>query len=185
MFNQIRFKLGEIINRNRTCDARGSSMVSINLLPWRELQKKYENRLFKKILISLMVTLLILFSGIYFFLYYNIGILQERVSSLSAQYNEHSLNDDQEKPNMINSGKYIFPLIEALSQPYTEKVCFKNIINNNDFVILTGISRSAIDLTEFLLHFAAGNFFAKIEVLSMKQTVSSDVQFSLRAIKSL
>jgi Tfp pilus assembly protein PilN len=146
-------------------------MVEINLLPWRHYVRVYEVRQIKKMMAAFAVLAVLTLAAVHLLLsmrqqslYHHALALEQKLTPLRKQ-----LHVSQ---SLRNKGSHaIFPgqFFRALGQMPQSPVCFTDISSEQGMFIFAGQTRSAADLTDFLVHWKLADAFYLLRIEQMRQ----------------
>lgn len=173
-------------------------MVEVNLLPWRHLQIRYERRVVLQIWISVIAISLIVSAYTHVKLSVRLATLQARITHLQEQ-NQLSINKKKQdvgakqqqqldlRPWLQKLRAYqqaTLELMLKLKQPHAPILCFAEITRVNDTIQFSGMTRSAFDLTDFLMQWAAAPIFSRIRLNALEKQQSQLMQFNFTATEN-
>jgi Tfp pilus assembly protein PilN len=164
-------------------------MVNINLLPWRQQQRKYEQKSLKVIMGSVFAIVLITVCIRYLYVAYQIDEVSARVESLQQQVVQRSKQQDN-KNELAQVDKLkelqvhditIKSLLVLLGLPYDDEVCFSAISRQKNKLSFVGRTRSPADLTHFLRSWQAANLFADVQIERLERDAKPNMFFHFQA----
>lgn len=167
-------------------------MVNINLLPWRDYLKRYQEKNFKKMLLLAIGGSLCFLLTLHYLLMIQKAHLQERL--LQKQQDEKNLATTQTPTaDTLTIAQIIYQHQQyqdytqhswlAIQQTENTGVCFNAIVRKAHHVLFTGYAISVLQLTQFLLHWSGMKFFSTIKI---NQIISEDhgIKFQFDAIEN-
>jgi hypothetical protein len=161
-------------------------MVEINLLPWRDYTRDYENKVMKKTLLTTLLLTALILVGIHHILSKREAALQAHLDMLQKQ--PQQLQWQSVKPVKTSRPLHelhpeITILFEELKKMRANEVCFTDIIRNNNMTLFMGKAYSAADLTNYLKNWRAAYLFSQININQLEQKNGAITQFRFEAMK--
>jgi len=172
-------------------------MVVINLLPWRTYKQIYEEKIIKKMLLSVMCFSTLIAAMAHFFLSQQVHGVSLRIVHLQEEMRQMRLlkkqiRKDQHQMNSLNMMRRLQEYRLATSQLFGElgknnaaDVCFTSIVRNKNSLLFSGNVSSALALTAFLKTWSALFLFSEIKLDYLKQQPENRfMEFRFRAIEN-
>ncbi|TAK76171.1 MAG: hypothetical protein EPO11_04605 [Gammaproteobacteria bacterium] len=157
-------------------------MVTINLLPWRDHLRRYQEKSVKRIiLIAISVSLSLLFA-----VHWTLKemIHREQLKVLALQALQPSLPAEDSSGKFDRARFATQNLFAELAKGYDDDVCFTGITREKNSITFSGSARTAAELTDFLKNWHATYLFAEIKIDQLQyQPDNGWVQFRFRAIE--
>lgn len=161
-------------------------------MPWRQYQRCYQQLVIKRLLMGSMLFTMVFLFCIHFILSifkHDLGI---RIKYLQSEYqlaNPTNLKTDQllltQIKNLYAYQAATQDLLLILSNVPEKKVCFAEITRAGNSIAFSGLTPSAIDLTEFLHSWKMTNLFSEINIIDLQQLPKTRLlKFRLRATKA-
>ncbi|HLB42827.1 MAG TPA: PilN domain-containing protein [Gammaproteobacteria bacterium] len=165
-------------------------MVVINLLPWREYNRRYENKITNIILLASITLTILIVMVIHVYLSQELKKLENAVDALRQQIKKHHDLDRvvyQQKEsalafkkltnhfeNYYNGTRNLF---NELEQYYPQKLCFTEIHRHQNTVRFFGYVYSMTDLADFLMRWHAIYLFTEIKIEQIDRNKEDRIQF--------
>lgn len=162
-------------------------MVEINLLPWREEERRYQHKKMQIILWLALSVSIVPMLGLYINLIWQEKTWIDRVATLARQAERYPLTTTRSvgKKNRIavflqqhNTNKKLFA---ALAHTRETKLCFNKIVRSKQKIFLWGYAHSALDLTHFLLDWQGLALFSEVKIEHMEKQ-KNHLRFQLQAV---
>lgn len=162
-------------------------MVEINLLPWREEERRYQRKQIGMILLLALVVSIVPMLGIYINLLGQEKEWSARVASLRGQAERYpvTLRTSLSKKTITmpflqqhNKNKKLF---DSLASTKADKLCFNKMVRIKQKIFFSGHAHSALDLTHFLLNWQALALFSEVKIEHMEKQ-KDHLYFQLQAV---
>jgi hypothetical protein len=147
-------------------------MVEINLLPWRHYARVYETRQIKKMMAAVAVLAVLTLAAVHWLLsmrQHSLRLhalaLEQELAPLRKQ-SHASQSPRNRESHAILPGQFF----RALGQMPQSPVCFTDISREQGAFIFAGQTRSAADLTDFLVHWKLADEFSLLHIEQMRQS---------------
>ena len=168
-------------------------MVTINLFPWRAHLRLYQKRVLKKVVwsaILFITTLNIILYGVLLQREHHarsrLAVIKrelKRYAALQARIDaktRHTISLSAMKELFADqeSNKIFFAGIGA---NVGNVICFTNIVRDHHAMTFSGVTRSAIDLSQFLHTWGLSALFSDVQIEKLERTNKQDFQFRFQA----
>ena len=157
-------------------------MVTINLLPWREKQARYEkHELLKMICAGLFAAALLILSGDRY-LASEQQAAQERVEKLKKEivWRQGLMGASQAKRNgSVIPHSDTFEFFRRLNEARARDVCFEQIKKSKQGIEFMGLTNSAEQLTQFLQTTTVASYFSELKINQLQPQDSQQLKFRL------
>jgi hypothetical protein len=168
-------------------------MVIINLFPWREAKKRYENRALKKILWCVFLfttTVNLILYGVMLHkeqqARLRLAVIKRELKRYAALQMRMEARTKQNEP--INQIKLFLAqqaktknFFTHLSASDKADVCFTAVSGDQSKISFEGKTRSAADLSQFFSLWPLSDFFAEIRIEKLEQRSAHESQFQFQA----
>jgi hypothetical protein len=160
--------------------------VEINLLPWRDYKRAYQNKVMKKILLATLLFTMIILTILHQILSSRETALQIRIDVILnqiQQWREQSIRQNQKQSSqpLPKPPSDITTLFDELKKMNENEVCFTDISRKKNMTMFTGKAHSAADLTDYLQNWRAAYLFSHIKINQLKQK-NNTAEFRFEAI---
>lgn len=156
-------------------------MVRINLLPWREYKRVYQEKATKKMFFMAMAVSVLIIMFMHHVLANNVRDLHMRIKQLKLDIQrltvvQKQLQEDESHQDIAQFIKKLIGYRAVSNQLFIElshlepaEVCFTEISRAKNKIIFTGYTHSAFDLTMFLKQWPALSLFTEVKLDYLKQ----------------
>lgn len=170
-------------------------MVEINLLPWKDKRKQYQEKRIKQFIGGSMLVSLLLICFLHWVMTIQIKRLNDKKTTLEEAILpladiKNKWEEDNRKNELIFQWKQTLfqyqsiteKMMMELVRPPMKHLCFNRISREKSQMTFTGFAHSVADLTEFLSHWSGNNYFSEIKITKLHlQPAYHFISFRLEA----
>ncbi len=154
-------------------------MVTINLLPWREQQTRYEKRVLMYVILGAAACALFILLCCDRYLSYQKDASVERVEHLKKELSwRQGLANYLQQPAKLLPQNNVFDFFQRLNESDSREVCFEQIKKNKSGIELRGLASSSEQLTAFLQSSPLAAYFAELKINQLQQ-VNGQLKFNI------
>lgn len=158
-------------------------MVTFNLYPYREREKKYQQKQFTRFLFLLCVLIFVLLALVHLQSVKQIKQISKQINVLQTKILQHKKQIiPKNLPKIVTKVQPVFllELLIAINDDFMFNVCFTKIMRTDNVVTLFGSSLSLNDLTRFLFQKKLGRLFSSLEIKSIAQQKNGAMSFVIQ-----
>ena len=154
-------------------------MVTINLLPWREKQARYEKRVLMYVVSGSMACALLMLVCADRYLSVQQQAIMEHIENLKKELIwREGLSHHVLQQNVATPQENPFDFFRRLNETGAREVCFEQIKKSKSGIELIGFARSSEQLTAFLQTSSLTAYFSELKVNRLQQQ-SGQLKFNL------
>lgn len=158
-------------------------MVEINLLPWRMQKQHYEQTILLRYLLAGMAMALIMVTASHVWLAKKNEAQAMRVKAMRMRLPDEQTSvengPDNKGPDYFSATDVLALFVAAASD---QRVCYSQLIRDQDGITLTGYARSLLGVTHVLRSLSGAKVMSHLQLSEVKKSVDSDsLQFVLNA----
>ncbi len=161
-------------------------MIEINLLPWREYTREYQNNMIKKLLLMSLFVILLIWAVLHIILSIRENHLKLSIDTLQNKIRQLDAAVSRTKTKKFKQSTQHFfsfaALLSELGKKEINNVCFTDIVYTNTLITFIGKTRSTADLTDYLRNWSATPFFSQININDIEQKNLGLTQFQFQAV---
>jgi len=169
-------------------------MVEINLLPWRDYVLVYQRKQLKKILLTAVLSAVFLVAAMHLLCSRQLHGLQIRKTQLDQDLSQYAaqqqlrasmrlLHTEEAGQSRSRDDTAAGKLFVELGKSRLSGVCFTEIVRDRNSILFAGQTRSAADLTDFLVNWNAAALFSELQIDQLQLQKSHLMQFRFRGFE--
>lgn len=163
-------------------------MVDINLLPWRQEQHQFHQRMIKRFIAASFAIAMIVVVSSYSWLNGQVENVSSQLIQLEKKQEELTkgkalpqLSDENKHALLLARHALAEKLFVSLVTSAIGEVCLQSVASQKNYFLFIGRTRSAADLMSFLRSWQGVALFSDIEIEQLEEKASSPMLFRFHA----